>query len=106
MNGGVPTNSDYQQWAVDDILTERSSQDAQWGVQNHEPLAWQSILLEEVGELAHVCTQANVPPAGAIDAYAALGFREMTKRELTQIAAVALAWLEAIYREETEGGAS
>ncbi len=68
-----------------DIEDERQRQDEKWGVQNHNDLKWLAILMEEVGEVA----------------------KDMLKyggdrRELVQVAAVAVAWMEAIDRRQTQ----
>ena len=63
------------------ISKERDRQDAKWGEQNHGDLFWLGILSEEVGEAARdIIEDAKV------------------KRELVEVAAVAVAWLEAIER--------
>jgi len=59
------------------IREERIRQDKKWGVQNHADLRWLPILVEEVGELAKALNEGT-----------------MTGGELTQVAAVALAWME------------
>jgi NTP pyrophosphatase (non-canonical NTP hydrolase) len=59
------------------IREERRRQDEKWGVQNHDNLYWLGILVEEVGELSKAIIEGK-----------------MTHRELTQVAAVALAWME------------
>lgn len=63
------------------ILEERQRQDEKWGEQNHIDLYWMGILVEEVGEAAKEMIEGNV---------------EKMNKELVQVAAVALAWLEAI----------
>jgi NTP pyrophosphatase (non-canonical NTP hydrolase) len=59
------------------IIEERRRQDAKWGEQNHTDLRWLPILVEEVGELAKAINEGI-----------------MTGGELTQVAAVTLAWME------------
>lgn len=34
------------------VMAERIKQDEKWGVNDHQPIEWLSILMEEVGELA------------------------------------------------------
>jgi NTP pyrophosphatase (non-canonical NTP hydrolase) len=70
------------------ILTERRRQDAKWGEQNHADDFWMLILMEEVGETAQAILQACEER----------GSPARTKEELIQVAAVAVAWLEAIER--------
>lgn len=67
-----------------DVAQERFRQDDLWGEQNHDDLTWLAILMEEVGELA---TEINDKEP-----------REKRYTELTQIAAVAVAWLECMRR--------
>lgn len=73
---------------LDDILAERVRQGAKWGPQRHLPdLVWRTILGEEAGEadeeiLEALATDGRDP--------ALLG------QEVVQIAAVAIAWIEAI----------
>lgn len=67
-----------------DVISERARQDTKWGEQNHDDLTWLAILMEEVGELA---TEINDKEPG-----------EKRYAELTQIAAVAVAWLECMRR--------
>jgi NTP pyrophosphatase (non-canonical NTP hydrolase) len=72
--------------ANDLITEERSRQDQKWGDQSHHSdYIWPSILMEEVGELSKVINEwdGNDPEHMA-----------MLKLELTQVAAVAKAWLE------------
>lgn len=76
-----------QRMKVWQILEERNNQDAKWGVQNHNDLYWLGILVEEIGELAREIIEGNSSRAS---------------RELTQIAAVALAWMECKYRKAVE----
>jgi NTP pyrophosphatase (non-canonical NTP hydrolase) len=66
---------------LQDIMEERKRQDDKWGEQNHPDLYWLGILMEEAGELAKDIIEGKNP-----------------KKELVQVAAVALAWLEAIDR--------
>jgi len=68
---------------LQDIMEERARQDNKWGQQNHDDLYWLGILVEEVGELAQAIISA---PERQVDA----------KRELVQVGAVALAWLECM----------
>jgi len=64
------------------ILEERLRQDKKWGEQDHGDLYWLAILTEEQGELAREIIE-NGPNI---------------KKELVQVAAVAVAWLEALQR--------
>lgn len=68
------------------IMLERARQDRKWGQQNHDDPTWYMILAEEMGELA----KAILPKDYGQDGDA--------EEELVEVAAVALAWLEAIGR--------
>jgi NTP pyrophosphatase (non-canonical NTP hydrolase) len=64
-----------------DIIKERKSQDEKWGSQRDlDPLLWNAILGEEVGEVSKAILEND---EGLYD-------------ELIQVAAVATAWAEAI----------
>ena len=66
-----------------EVQAERDLQDLLWGVQEHPPFMWLSILGEEFGE---VCKAAN---ESALRDY---------RSELVQVAAVAVAAIEAYDR--------
>jgi|HubBroStandDraft_6_1064221.scaffolds.fasta_scaffold00174_37 hypothetical protein len=66
-----------------EIADERASQDMKWGEQNHGSDRWLTVLMEEVGEMS----KENLE--GRPDRYRA---------ELVQVAAVAVAMLEAFDR--------
>ena len=75
--------------ALNLIRQERVNQDWKWGEQNHDPLYWMSILMEEVGEAAKALIEGKM--GDYFD-------------EIIQVGAVAAAMLEAYARkaEETE----
>ena len=68
-----------QNAAVKKILAERDRQDDKWGMHNHSPEKWLSILGEEFGEACKAALHGN---------------RKKFLREMVQISAVALAALE------------
>ena len=70
----------------DDIEAERRRQDEEWGIQTHSPVAWFTILVEEVGEVAKALLSESPSE---------------WRRELVQVAAVVVATLEA-YEEPTK----
>ena len=72
----------------DDIKEERRRQYVKWGIQEHNALYWLGILTEELGELAKALIEYK--PSGE------------ARRELVQIAAVAVAVIEQIDREGKE----
>lgn len=67
-----------------EITAERKQQDEKWGIQDHEGGRWLAILNEEIGELATSILNYEGP--------------SYERSELVQIAAVAIAWIEAIDR--------
>jgi len=71
------------------IHDERVSQDKKWGTQNHDDLKWLAILMEEVGEVAMTLLDNK-----------AKGHPEyLRNKELIQIAAVVVAWMECLTRD-------
>lgn len=71
-----------------EVAEERTRQDGKWGEQNHIDFVWAAILGEEVGEVSEAVleqTFSGAPPKHVRD-------------ELVQVAAVAVAWVEAIDR--------
>jgi NTP pyrophosphatase (non-canonical NTP hydrolase) len=83
-----------------EVETERMRQDAKWGEQNHSNELWMAILTEEVGEAAQALLDSRykvVNPARYtpdVDAH--------LREELVQVAAVAVAWIEAIDRRASQ----
>lgn len=78
----MPTNW-HMQDALDHVRRERERQDMKWGPSHARPVPSLAVLVEEVGEVAE-----------AINERSALGVHD----ELVQVAAVAVAMLEGIYR--------
>jgi len=80
---------------VSDVVGERRRQDEKWGVQNHPNPTWLTILAEEVGEAAQDTLEndfAKNPLARAVS--------HITLRtELVRVAAVAIAWIQALDRK-------
>lgn len=74
---------------LDEIKLERKKQDEKWGEQNHEPLYWIAILVEEVGEAAKEALENKLSK-----------YRE----ELVQCAAVCVAAIESFDRNAEEDG--
>ena len=69
---------------LDEVLGERMRQHDLWGQQDHDESVWMIILMEEVGEAAKACFENNAD-----------NYRE----ELVQVAAVAVAMVEAFDRK-------
>ena len=65
------------------IRNERAEQDLKWGVQNHTPFKWLTILEEEVGEACKAALEDN---------------GNEYEKELIQVAAVAVAAIESLYQ--------
>jgi NTP pyrophosphatase (non-canonical NTP hydrolase) len=79
-----------QQDLINEILQERKRQDAKWGVQNHRPIEWMAILMEEVGEASREALEMHFTKF-----YQDKGQGERYEKELIQVAAVALHMLES-----------
>lgn len=81
--------------AIQSIIQERTRQDAKWGQQDHEPMAWMGILGEEFGELCEAVNEThfnNGPEARKKGGY------ENMRAEAVQVAAVAVSFIEALDR--------
>lgn len=78
-----------------EIKKERERQDQLWGKQNHEPLLWLSILMEEVGEaskeISDSLTDNNID-----DTYTQRQKERYSRyrEELIQVAAVTVQMIE------------
>jgi NTP pyrophosphatase (non-canonical NTP hydrolase) len=71
--------------ALQDVATERLLQDEKWGDQSgHPDLFWNAILGEEVGEVHRALLKQDGERSGDL------------RHELVQVAAVAVAWVEAL----------
>lgn len=75
---------------LDEIKLERFLQDRKWGIQDHPDGKWALILGEEFGEAC----QAVLDDSCDISSNA--------RGELLQVAAVAVAWVEAIDRRKAK----
>ena len=74
-----------------EVAQERTRQDAKWGAnRNHHPFVWLAILGEEVGEANEAALESNFGGTATFEEYRA---------ELVQVAAVAVAAIEALDRE-------
>jgi len=83
-----------QQKALEMALEERDRQDVLWGEQRDNPdLLWLAVLAEEYGEAAK--TVLEEPES-----------REVLLEEVTQVAAVALSWMESLIRERRPAASS
>ena len=80
--------NEHQEQILREVAQERDKQDRKWGVQEHSDLYWLGILVEEVGEVAKELIEKN-----------RTGY---VRSELTQVAAVAVAWMECRRRRAIE----
>jgi hypothetical protein len=81
-----------------EVAAERKRQDELWGEQNHDPLKYLVILNEEVGE-------ANKAICDSLDFATGFIFQKGIteyRKELVQVAAVAVAMIECVDRKEWE----
>lgn len=69
------------------INKERMRQDEKWGEQNHNPFVWLAILGEEYGEACKAALESK-------------GNYPNYRKELIEVAAVAVAALESLDRQE------
>ncbi len=77
------------------IKQERMLQDEKWGEQNHKPIEWVAILTEEVGEVSKE----------ALENHFSKYYKDTNKlanyrKELIQVAAVAIAMIESLDRNQ------
>jgi NTP pyrophosphatase (non-canonical NTP hydrolase) len=79
-----------------EVLEERKKQNRKWGEQNHHPFAWLAILGEEVGEANKAALETHFKYPGADADFS--NYRE----ELIQCAAVAVAMVESLDRNQNK----
>ena len=79
---------------LSEILRERQRQDDKWGEPNHTPDRWLVILMEEVGEASNAVLNAHY--------CSALSDLREYRREMIQVAAVAVAAIESLDRCEAK----
>jgi len=91
----IGVSTEIQAKILQEISDERLRQDNKWGVQQHPDLYWLAILTEEVGEVAkELCDLAYTLEHQSLDIFIYDAIREKIKKELIQVAAVAVAWIE------------
>ena len=80
-------HDDLAQWLniFQNIALERRRQDAKWGEQNHDAFLWLAILGEEFGETAKAAIEGRLADM---------------RTELIHVAAVAVAAIESLNRNE------
>lgn len=81
------------QSVLNEVFSERFRQDAMWGEQNHSPTEWASILGEEVGEVSRAINEITFNHPGYREKA-----RQDYRRELVEVAAVAVAMVESLDR--------
>lgn len=77
------------------IIAERGEQDLRWGLPNHDPFTWQTILAEEVGEYAKAALQLRFDDLSTEELVA---LKAKLRKEALQIAAVGTAMVECLDR--------
>jgi hypothetical protein len=83
---------------VNEVINERKRQEEKWGPQNHNPPEWLMILGEEVGEANKAALEARF--AGEYYASDKPSGLAAYRTELIQVAAVAVAMVESLDRNE------
>ena len=79
-----------------EVKAERARQDAKQGQQNHEPVKYFAILSEEFGEVAKEVVEYTF----AVSKEGQLTRMKNMREELVQTAAVAVAMIESLDRNE------
>ncbi len=83
------------------IRKERIRQDAKFGAQNHSPIIWNTILAEEVGEVSKEICDGHFTKDVFVEFYK----HEKAVEELIQVAAVAVAMVQSMGRNELKESA-
>jgi NTP pyrophosphatase (non-canonical NTP hydrolase) len=83
---------------LQEVLAERIRQDEKWGEQNGHDFEWVSIAGEEFGEVAQAANEANFTSGSMRGDFSHL------REEWIQLAAVAVAAVEAIDRRAVRTG--
>jgi NTP pyrophosphatase (non-canonical NTP hydrolase) len=91
----MTAREDVEQDIFDEISGERARQIILWGTQNHSPCEWLAILAEEFGEVSKEVNEMHFGKYGQIIESARTNLRE----ELIQVAAVAVAFVECLDRD-------
>ena len=80
-----------------EVLRERVFQENKWGEQNHDPFTYLAILGEEVGEANKAAVDASTWRINCEVKFGSLGDY---RKELIQVAAVAVAMIESLDRNK------
>ena len=86
------TPNNIQKAIIEELKAERIKQELKFGRQNHTPFEWLPILGEEVGEVNKAALETYFKYDGADNDYSEY------RKELIQVAAVALAMVECLDR--------
>ena len=88
-----PTEYDAHTIVLHEVTRERLAQEEKWGQQNHGDFKWMTILGEEYGKACEAALKSSIETANA-------SYRLQLRTELVQVAAVAVAHIEAIDRRK------
>lgn len=83
-----------------EVAQERVRQNNKFGPQNHSPMEWLPILMEEVGEAAKAALEPHFQAKGYADKYDGTMNLFEFRKEMIQVAAVAVAMVESLDRNE------
>lgn len=93
---------------LNEIKKERARQDDKWGIQNHTPIEWIAILTEEVGEASKEAADHHFkyPYKNGQGEYQGVEDNDVVqhlrmsnyRKELVQVAAVAVSMIECLDR--------
>jgi len=81
---------------LNEVAEERAKQDRKWGEQNHDNFRWLAILGEEVGEANEAALEIEF-----VKEQVPGDWKAQLRKELIQVAAVAVGFIECIDRRET-----
>ncbi|OLV19409.1 hypothetical protein [Deinococcus marmoris] len=87
-----------------EILAERQRQNAKWGQQDHDPSTWLMVLAEEVGEANQAVFETLFPTYDKRAAQRGPRTLAEYRQELIQVAAVAVAAIESLDRQDQSPG--
>lgn len=89
------TDGDAIRSLLEEVHTERKRQIRKWGVQHHPHADWSLILSEEMGEAAEEANELHFR-GHVVDQETHERRTRNLRKELIEVAAVALAWVEDI----------
>lgn len=83
-----------------EVSEERNRQDLKFGEQNHTPIEWVTILVEEVGEVSKDALEHHFAAKKGINNKDPEKSLKNCRKELVQVAAVAVSMIESLDRNE------